>query len=71
MYLWLGEIVFEPAFLGQGIGLFIQGQAKKILQTEEIIQAYLFTERTGFYEKTGWTFVEESYDEKDKKVRLY
>ena len=68
---WLGGVVVVPAFRGQGIGVFIQEQAKKILQKEGIKQAYLYTEMTGFYEKTGWTFVEDIYDEKDKKVRLY
>lgn len=71
LFPWLGGIVVVPDYRGQGIGLFIQEQAKKILKKERIEQAYLFTELTGFYEKTGWTFVEEIYNEKDKLVRLY
>ena len=68
---WLGGIVVKPDYRGRGIGLYIQEQAKIIMYTLGIDHAYLFTELTGFYEKTGWVFVEEIYDEKDRLVRLY
>ena len=68
---WVGGIVVNPSFRGQGIGLFIQTEVKRILKKEGIKHAYLFTELEGFYERTGWTFLEEIYDEKDRKVRLY
>lgn len=68
---WVGGIVVEPQFRGQGIGLFIQKEVKKVLKKEGIHEAYLFTELKGFYERTGWSFLEEIYDEKDHKVRLY
>lgn len=68
---WVGGIVVEPSFRGQGIGLFIQKQVKMILKKEGIKQAFLYTKMTNFYEKTGWVFVEDTYDEKDHEVRLY
>ena len=68
---WVGGIVVEPQFRGQGIGLFIQKEVKKVLKKEGIQEAFLFTELNGFYERTGWSFLEEIYDEKDHKVRLY
>lgn len=68
---WVGGVVVEPHFRGQGIGLFIQEEVTRILREEKIGQAFLFTELIGFYERTGWRFIEESYDEKDRNVRLY
>lgn len=68
---WVGGIVVKPHFRGQGIGLFIQEEIIRILRKEGIIQAFLFTELIGFYERTGWNFVEEIYDENDHVVRLY
>ena len=68
---WLGGIVVNPNYRGQGIGLYIQEQAKEILRREGVKQVYLFTETIGFYEKTGWVFDCQIYDEKDHLVRLY
>ena len=68
---WVGGIVVEPSFRGNGIGLFIQEEVKRVLIEEGVKQAFLFTELEGFYEKTGWVYLEEIYNEKDHKVRLY
>lgn len=68
---WLGGIVVQEEYRGQGIGLYIQKQAKKILRALDINRAFLFTDLIGFYEKTGWRFAGEAFDENDKKVRLY
>lgn len=68
---WVGGIVVAPEFRGQGIGLFIQTEVIRILKEEGIRQAFGFTELIGFYERTGWLFLDEIFDEKDSKVRLY
>ena len=63
---WVGGIVVESSFRGQGIGLYIQTEVKRVLKEEGIKEAFLFTELNGFYEKTGWVFLEEIFDEKDR-----
>lgn len=68
---WLGGIVVVPEFRGRGFGLYIQESAKKLLSLQGVHTAYLFTELVGFYEKTGWQYVEDIYDETDKEVHLY
>jgi len=68
---WVGGIVVDKKYRGQGIGLYIQHQIKKILFSMKIKKAYLFTELNNFYEKTGWTWTDDSFDEKDHKVKLY
>lgn len=68
---WLGGIVVLEEYRRQGIGLYIQQQAKKILKSFNVSKAFLFTELIGFYEKTGWEFVGNAFDENDKQVRLY
>lgn len=71
LYPWVGGVVVDPAFRRKGIGLFIQKEAKRLLREQGIGQAYLFTELDGFYEKTGWIYLGDIYDEKDQLVRLY
>ena len=68
---WVGGIVVDKNFRGQGVGLYIQEQAAILLKKLGIKQAYLFTELKGFYEKTGWRFIENAYDENNKIVRIY
>jgi len=71
LYPWLGGIVVKKEYRGQGIGLFIQNQANKYLKELGFNEAYLFTELNGFYEKTGWTFFCNGYDEFNNYIRIY
>jgi len=71
LFPWLGGIVVEKKWRGQGIGLFIQNEAKKVLKNLGYRKAYLFTEMTGYYEKTGWLYIETGFDERNEAVRLY
>lgn len=71
LFPWLGGIVVEENWRGKGIGLFIQHKAKEILKHLGHTKAYLFTEMTGYYEKTGWQFLEFGIDEKGNQVRIY
>lgn len=68
---WVGGVVVSPQFRGQGIGLYIQLDVIRILKKERIKQAFLFTELKGFYERTGWEFIGDVYDEGEHIVRLY
>jgi N-acetylglutamate synthase-like GNAT family acetyltransferase len=55
----------------KGIGKYIQKQALRILKDLGYKKAYLFTEMTGFYEKTGWRFTGDIVNEKDGIEHLY
>jgi GNAT superfamily N-acetyltransferase len=71
LFPWLGGIVVKEKWRGKGIGIFIQNKAKEILQHLGYKKAYLFTEMTGYYEKTGWQFMDMGIDERGNRVRIY
>ena len=71
LYPWLAGIVVKKEFRKLGVGTYIQFQAVSILKNLGIKKAYLFTIINGFYEKTGWTYISDVYDENDIKCRLY
>lgn len=71
LFPWLGGIVVKSDWRGKGIGIFIQHKAKEILKNLNFKKAYLFTEMTGYYEKTGWTFFDFGIDEKGNNVKIY
>jgi GNAT superfamily N-acetyltransferase len=71
LFPWLGGIVVKEEWRRKGIGLFIQNKAKEILKNLGYDKAYLFTEMTGYYEKTGWEFIGIGIDERGNQVRIY
>jgi GNAT superfamily N-acetyltransferase len=71
LFPWLGGIVVKEDQRGKGIGLYIQKEALEILKNLGYRKAYLITEITGFYEKTGWEFIGHIMNEKDEVERLY
>ena len=71
LFPWLGGIVVKEEWRKKGIGLFIQKQAKETLKNLGYKKAYLFTEMTGYYEKTGWCFFDNGIDEQGNFVKIY
>ena len=68
---WFGGLVVSKEHRGKGIGKQMQIEAMKILSELGYSEIHLFTEITGYYEQTGWEFIEEIPDEMGKMVRLY
>jgi len=71
LFPWLGGIVVKEEWRRKGVGLFIQHKAKEILKSLGYNKAYLFTKMTGYYEKTGWQFMDMGIDERGNSVRIY
>ena len=71
LFPWLGGIVVKEEWRGKGMGLFMQSKAKEILKNLGYDKAYLFTEMTGYYEKTGWHFFDNGIDERGNLIRIY
>lgn len=71
LYPWVGGVAVAKLHRGKGIGRYIQDQIKKTLREMNVKVAYLYTKLKSFYEKTGWLYIDDSFDEKDEKVRLY
>ena len=71
LFPWLGGLVVKEGWRGKGIGFFIQNQAIEILKNLGHKNAYLFTEMTGYYEKTGWEFMRIGIDEQGNHTYIY
>ena len=71
LFPWLAGIVVKEERRGKGIGLFIQNQAKKILKNLGFDKAYLSTEMTGYYERTGWQYIGKVHDRNNYMWNLY
>jgi predicted N-acetyltransferase YhbS len=71
LFPWLGGIVVKKEWRGRGIGLFIQKKANEILKNLGYDKAYLFTKMKGYYERTGWHFLDNGIDEQGNSVRIY
>ena len=71
LYPWLGGIVVKETRRGQGIGKEIQRHSLEQLHRLGFREAYLFTDMSGYYEKSGWEYLNDIPDEKGEMVRLY
>ncbi|MCM0239827.1 GNAT family N-acetyltransferase [Bacteroides fragilis] len=71
LFPWLGGIFVKKEMRGKGVGIYIQNAAQIALRKLGYNRAYLFTDLNGFYEKTGWVFIDNIPDEKGNMVRLY
>jgi len=68
---WFGGLIVSENHRNKGHGILMQFEALKILRALGYREIHLFTDIVGYYEKTGWVFVEEIPDETGKMVRLY
>jgi GNAT superfamily N-acetyltransferase len=68
---WMAVLYVIPEYRGKGIAAQLQehatGEAKRLGFTE----IYLYTKMTGFYEKTGWVYLESDLDDHGECIRIY
>ena len=59
IYPWLANVYIEKDYRGSGLGRFLLNSVKESAAAAGLEELYLFTVHNGFYEKFGWTFVQE------------
>lgn len=59
LYPWLANVYLDPAYRGRGLGKLLLSSVPENAAKAGCGELYLFTERTGFYEALGWTFLGE------------
>jgi GNAT superfamily N-acetyltransferase len=68
---WMAVLYVLPAYRGKGIASALQqhalGEAKRL----GFDGIYLYTKLPGFYERTGWVYVESDVDDHGEMVRIY
>lgn len=68
---WLCSLFIEPEERGNRLSELLFEHAKTELKTSGYKRLYLTTDHDGFYEKFGWTRMEDGYDPSGEKTRIY
>jgi hypothetical protein len=76
LFPWVGGLFVSEKFRGKTfdggkLGVHLQKHAFSQLKLLGLEDAYGFTEIAGYYEKTGWQFMEMGIDERSNQVRIY
>lgn len=68
---WMAVLYVLPEYRGGGIATLLQEHALAEAGRFGFPEIYLYTKLTGFYEKTGWRYVESDLDDHGAVVRIY
>lgn len=68
---WMAVLYVVPEFRGQGIAAALQSHALAEARRLGFSEIYLYTKMTGFYERSGWVFVEPEVDDHGEAIRIY
>lgn len=68
---WMAVLYVLPAYRGRGIAAMLQEHALAEAGRLGYPDIYLYTKMTGFYERTGWEYVESDVDDHGSTVRIY
>ena len=68
---WMAVLRVIPEYRGRGISLHLQEHALAMARQLGYREIWLYTKKTGFYEKSGWVYVEDDVDDHGDSVRIY
>ena len=68
---WMAVLFVLPQYRRRGIAGALQRHALAEAGRYGYDEIYLYTKLTGFYEKSGWGFVEDEVDDHGEAIRIY
>jgi len=68
---WLANLYIAPRYRRRGLGQALQAVVLKAAQEAGFKKIYLITELKGYYEKTGWRFIETGPYKRTETIRIY
>lgn len=68
---WMAVLYVVPECRGQGIAARLQEHAIAEAKRLGFPEIYLYTKMSGFYEKTGWMYLESDLDDHGESIRIY
>ena len=68
---WRGVLYVLPEFRGNGIAEQLQAHAICEARRLGFTEIFLYTKMTGFYERSGWVFMEPEVDDHGEPIRIY
>ena len=71
LYPWLSALVVAPQYRGTGIGKSLQQYAVDFCRVRGYKELFLYTDLSGYYEKSGWNQIGIGYEYSGNAVKLY
>lgn len=68
---WMAVLYVVPEYRGKGIAARLQEYAIAQAKRLGFHEIFLYTKMSGFYEKTGWVYLESDLDEHGGSIRIY
>ncbi len=68
---WFAVLYVIPEMRKKGIGTLLQEHAINQARALKYASLYLITDHVGYYEKSGWIFLEEAPLRDGRKTRIY
>ena len=68
---WMAVLYVIPEYRGRGIAAQLQEHVLDEARRLGYDEIFLYTKMTGFYERTGWEYVESDVDDHGSTVRIY
>lgn len=57
---WMATLYIKSEYRNQGIGTILQNKSIEVARSLNYEYLYLITDHVGYYEKTGWVFLEKA-----------
>ena len=71
LYPWMATLYVKEAFRNRGVGKMLQEKSIEVIRNLGYPYLYLITDHKNYYEKMGWTFLEEAPLNDGKYTRIY
>ena len=68
---WIACVYVKPEYRGKGIGTLMTQKGIELVRSMKYKKLYLITDHEGFYEKSGWKFMEIASLKGGKTTRIY
>ena len=71
LFPWFAGLYIDKEYRNRGIGKQLQFYGIKKAYELGYKTLFMFTELSNYYEKTGWEYIGNAFDEEGKVIRLY
>lgn len=68
---WMATLYIKRKYRNQGIGTILQKKSIEVAKSLNYEYLYLITDHVGYYEKTGWIFLEQAPLGNGKMTNIY
>lgn len=68
---WLSGLVVHPDHRKSGVGQELQRYILEYCKARSMKELYLYTDRSGYYEKSGWVAFDTGYEYSGGRVCIY